>query len=60
MDRVIWILSWILVAIGAVFYFAWGFLYDVWTDIGQYSLTVTLIGFGLLGALLAKYKDENQ
>ncbi len=58
MDRVIWIISWILIAIGAIFYFAWGLLYDVWTDIGLYSLSVTLIGFGILGVILAKVKKE--
>ncbi len=54
MNRPVWILSWILIAIGAVFYFAWAFLYDAWTDIGLYSITSVLLAFGILGAILAK------
>jgi len=58
MDRAIWILSWMLIGIGTVFYIAWAFLYNAWTDIGLYSITSILIAFGIMGALLAKYKDS--
>ena len=54
MNRAIWILSWLLIAVGLVFYFSWAFLYDAWTDIGLYSVTVVLLAFGILGAFLAK------
>lgn len=43
---------------GVLFYLGWGLLYHsrtdgaVWTDIGVYSVTVLLIGFGLIGTWL--------
>jgi len=57
MIRWLWYFSWIILIIGVVFYFSWSFLYDAWTDLGVYSLGITLIVFGLLGALLAKVED---
>ncbi len=59
MNRAIWIFSWILIILGAIIYFSWGFLYDAWTDIGLYSISVVLIGFGVLGAMLAYVKKED-
>jgi len=57
MIRWLWYLSWIILILGVVFYFSWSFLYDAWTDLGVYSLSITLFVFGLLGALLAKVED---
>ncbi|AGB04226.1 hypothetical protein AciM339_0336 [Aciduliprofundum sp. MAR08-339] len=58
MVRWLWILSWMLLTIGVVFYFSWSFLYDAWTDLGVYSLSVSLIVFGILGTLLAKVENQ--
>jgi len=57
MIRWLWYFSWIILIIGVVFYFSWSFLYDAWTDLGVYSISITLIVFGILGALLAKVED---
>ena len=59
MNRAIWIFSWILIILGLIIYFSWAFLYDAWTDIGLYSITVVLLTFGVLGALLAVVKKED-
>ncbi len=58
MNRAIWVFSWIILVIGVLIYFSWAFLYDAWTDIGLYSITVTLVVFGILGILLSIFKKE--
>ncbi len=53
----------ILIA-GVLFYLGWGLLYhsrtdgEVWTDIGVYSVTVLLVGFGLIGTWLYQQNFE--
>ena len=37
---------------GIVLYFGWSILYNTWFDPGLYSISVVLIGFGLLGVFL--------
>ena len=58
MNRGLWIFSWILIIVGLIIYFSWAFLYDAWTDIGLYSISAVMIAFGILGALLALVKKE--
>ena len=38
---------------GIVFYFIWGMRYNVWTDIGIYSITSVLVLAGFIGLLLS-------
>jgi hypothetical protein len=38
---------------GLLFYIAWGLRYDVWWDVGIYSITIVLVLGGLLGAILS-------
>ncbi len=45
---------------GIIFYLIWGFAYGSWNLfrpdwVGAYAVTVTLVGFGLVGMLL--YRD---
>ena len=47
------ILSLILLIAGILFYISWGITYNVWYDIGPYSLTIVLVLFGLFGTLLS-------
>jgi hypothetical protein len=54
MVRWLWYLSWLVLILGVSFYFAWSFLYNAWTDVGVYSISITLIIFGFLGILLAR------
>ena len=37
---------------GVLFYFVWLIIFGVehWNDIGVYSITIVLVGFGLVGA----------
>ena len=44
--------SLVLLLSGLAFYLSWGALYGAWTDIGVYSVTAVLVGFGLIGYLL--------
>ena len=41
-------------------YFSWGLAYGKWFDIGVYSITVLLIGFGLVGIFLYSVMDEEE
>jgi len=38
---------------GIVFYFIWGMRYNVWTDIGIYSIVSVLVLAGLIGFILS-------
>ena len=41
-----------LTFLGILFYVLWGVAYGGWFDIGVYSITVVLLGFGLVGIYL--------
>ena len=49
-----------LLAGGLIFYWTWSLLYDTWTDIGVYSLSAVLIGFGAVGLALYSIKPLEQ
>lgn len=43
---------------GILFYILWGITYNVWADVGIYSVSAVLIGFGVLGLLFCKIGEE--
>jgi hypothetical protein len=49
---------------GLLLYISWGLRFNVWYDIGIYSITIILILGGLLGAILSltfeKTEDEKE
>ncbi len=45
----------VLLALGVLFYFAWGVAFGVWIDVGVYSVVVVLCGFGIVGLHLYSY-----
>jgi len=47
------IISLIILIGGIVFYIIWGLRYNVWTDIGIYSITIVLVLAGLIGFILS-------
>jgi len=46
------ILSILLIIAGLAHYIYWGTRYNVWTDIGIYSLTIVLVLPGIIGIFL--------
>lgn len=44
---------------GALLYLVWAALYNAWTDIGLYSISIVLVGTGLSGLFLTSVKDED-
>lgn len=42
---------------GLGLYLYWAASYDAWTDIGLYSISVPIIGFGLVGIFLFTRKE---
>lgn len=44
-------LSLLVLLLGLGFWLYMGLNYDNWTDVGVYSVGITLVGFGLAGAL---------
>ncbi len=47
-----------LTFLGILFYTAWGAAYGKWTDVGVYSITVILLGFGLIGIYQYSIMEE--
>ena len=54
------ILSIILILAGILLYIYWGITYNVWMDIGIYSITIVITFSGICGFLLSimKVKEE--
>jgi hypothetical protein len=48
----------ILLAFGMGFYFIWSALFDAWTDIAVYTVTVITAGFGLIGTILYTLQER--
>lgn len=54
-----------LLALGLIIYFSWSLMYGSWnlfdkSNLGIYSVTVILCGFGAIGLLLYSLKDEKK
>jgi hypothetical protein len=43
----------IVLIAGLLFYISWGLRYNVWADMGIYTITIVLVLGGLLGAILS-------
>ena len=50
----------ILFIFGVGLYIGWGILFNVWLDLGVYSISVILIGFGLVGMLLYSFFERKE
>jgi len=63
-QRKLWFaLSIVFIIAGVAFYWAWGIMFNTWdlfktTSLGAYVLTVLLLGFGIIGALLTRKKKK--
>ena len=42
------------------FYFIWSAMYDTWTDLAVYTLTVILGGLGFVGTLLYTIREQEE
>jgi hypothetical protein len=54
-----------LLALGLIIYVSWGLMYNSWnifdrSNLGIYSVTVILCGFGAFGLLLYSIKEKKQ
>lgn len=47
------IVALIVLIAGILLYISWGLRYNIWADIGIYSITIVLVLGGLLGAILS-------
>jgi len=50
----------IILIVGLLFYVSWGLRYNVWYDIGIYSITIILVLGGLFGAILSLTFDKTE
>ena len=48
----------LMIFLGIAFYLSWGILYDGWTDVGVYTITIIMVTFGLFGVALYFGKNE--
>ena len=42
----------LLLVTGVILYLVWSIIWNAWTDLGLYSITLMMVGFGLVGYLL--------
>ncbi|MFP3871406.1 MAG: hypothetical protein ACOCTR_00345 [Candidatus Natronoplasma sp.] len=47
----------VLASLGIAFYVSWSFMYGTWTDIGVYTVTIVLVGFGIIGYFLHSVEE---
>jgi hypothetical protein len=47
------IISLIVLIAGIALYVTWGLTYNVWADIGIYSITIVLVLSGILGLIIS-------
>jgi hypothetical protein len=52
------IVSILLLLAGILFYIYWGVTYNVWADIGIYSITIFLVLSGFCGFLLSYLREK--
>lgn len=52
------ILGVVLAVLGVLFYLYMGLVHGGWLDVGVYAVSVVLLGFGALGALVARGEAE--
>lgn len=50
----------VLLAFAIGFYFIWSAMYDAWTDLAVYTVTVTCGGLGLVGTLLYTIREKEE
>ena len=48
----------VLAVLGVLWYLVFGLLYGRWTDVGVYSVTVMLLGFGLAGYWASQHMED--
>ena len=62
--RKIWFnISILLIILGIAFYWGWGITYGTWNllateGLGAYIITIMLLGFGIIGAMLNRPKKS--
>jgi len=62
-QREFWfLLSLLMIMAGIAFYVVWGIMFSTWNlfetrSVGAYAITVVLLGFGIVGALLTRKKQ---
>jgi len=54
------VLSILLLVAGISHYIYWGNRYNVWYNIGIYSITIVLVLAGILGILITLIEEENK
>ena len=54
------ILALLMIIGGIVFYIIWGMRYNVWADIGIYSITSVLVLAGIIGLILSLSLEKKE
>jgi hypothetical protein len=54
------IVALIVLIAGLLLYISWGLRYNVWADIGIYSITIVLVLGGLLGTILSLSYEKTE
>jgi len=60
MEKMNWkkIVSILVLACGLLFYVGWSSVYNAWTDIGVYSVSIIFVVLGVLGFLISLSEEK--
>jgi len=50
----------IVLIAGIIFYLTWSLRYNVWTDVGIYSITIVLVLTGVLGTIISLTLEKTE
>jgi len=48
----------LLVMVGLILFLVWGLVFNIWWDIGLYTVLIMLFGFGITGFILYSMKES--
>jgi len=54
------VVAFIILLVGIIFYIMWGLRYNVWADVGIYSITIVLVLTGILGMILSLSREKTE
>lgn len=50
----------IILIVGLLFYISWGLRYNIWWDVGIYSITIVFVLSGLIGTIVSLKLEKTE
>jgi uncharacterized ion transporter superfamily protein YfcC len=48
----------LLIMVGLILFLVWGLIFNIWWDVGLYSVLILFFGFGIVGFFLYSMKES--